>query len=1044
MGRGEGQGTDDEIQSRARQLLSVAEAAIRRQDLHGAADATEAALRLCGQTDYPLGEAQCHRLLGELALGSEDLNKAERHLARALALFASLGVRAGVAWCLLSLAQVDGARGRARQTKEGAQFALRVFEELRDPVGQVHCHLELARALRELGQATAACLRKCHDEVQAARQLLGERPKRRTYRRSGLPRAQWKRHHQVLLGRCFLELGRSAYWEDDFEGARLHLAEALTLFSQADDRLDQAKCHLELGRVAMYQEPAAAKQHLRVALGVFELEGALLDQANCLTELGTLAAMRGPAREAESPIRRAMHLYEQGGFPSGRARCLAELGRLAFDSCHYDQAQEYLEEAARLFVDLDDRRAAGHCLQHLGQVAAARHNPEAAWQHWEAALEQYVAVDEHMGSSQCRLHMARLLMDHDAGPLLVDQDVDPLGEARRVLDEASAGFRAEVGLLEQANYLQTSGALARMEGDAGRARQELETARELYANAGDPGGGANCTVLLGRLAAKHGHHDVAERLFDEALEAFQAIGDPYRTGAAALLSGIARLKEGKRDGAVERILEAVRETESLRGAQGSRSESLWWLGELRHVYSIALEVVCEVGDAAAGLAVVEAARAELVAGLLRAGEPRDADPEIAQLLETVRTLQAELDSLAAGGTPPPPRPTVGVEAMRAINDGRRGRLHSSLREAIGALEDRVDEFVHSYVPKPLLPEQALGLVPEGTWLLAYHIDEKRQLTRVWADPEGEMGVDRRVIPDGRVRRLLGSLPGLDPGQSLQLEIIGRPISDAFWADTLKDLARLLLPAEVQWGLGSHRFSDPARLLIVPTGSFWAVPWAALPIGGRPLCEYATVSLAPSLRSLPCALGDGEGGLVALIDSDLGLPFEGEREFFGRLYESAEFCDRPQDLHAVLRRLNDNSSREIGTAYVTCHGDRSPGLAHRLTLTSSATVLSAGQLLGLRVPPHFHMGACTSGHVAGGREPIGLATVALARGARYVTAAVWPIFPAGAVRFAHLYHQRLRDGIAPPEALRRTQYQLVSDTPDIALCDWAPFVVIGRP
>ena len=108
------------------------------------------------------------------------------------------------------------------------------------------------------------------------------------------------------------------------------------------------------------------------------------------------------------------------------------------------------------------------------------------------------------------------------------------------------------------------------------------------------------------------------------------------------------------------------------------------------------------------------------------------------------------------------------------------------------------------------------------------------------------------------------------------------------------------------------------------------------------------------------------------------------------------------------------------------------------------VLSAAELLSLGLPAHLHMGTCSSGHVADGHEPIGLATVALTLGARHVTAACWPISADGVARMGRIYHQHLRNGLPPPEALRRTQYELTTADPDLPLWDWAAFVVIGRP
>jgi len=220
-----------------------------------------------------------------------------------------------------------------------------------------------------------------------------------------------------------------------------------------------------------------------------------------------------------------------------------------------------------------------------------------------------------------------------------------------------------------------------------------------------------------------------------------------------------------------------------------------------------------------------------------------------------------------------------------------------------------------------------------------------------------------------------------------------------------------------------------------------VPWAALLVEGRHLCHLASIALTPSLRTLPTPNGAPADGLIALLDPLLQT-HEETASSLGSLYPSAAILNEPSQLKSALRRSDAPASP--GTCYVTCHGDSRPGLAHGLRLESGEIALTAAEMLGLRIPAHLHMGACSSGHVAEGREPIGLATVALSRGAQYVTAACWPISQAGAPRMTRIYHQYLRAGLGPPEALRRTQVEMSTARADVPLWDWAPYVVMGSP
>ncbi|MBN1629479.1 MAG: tetratricopeptide repeat protein, partial [Thermoleophilia bacterium] len=871
--------------AQADKLFSTATDAAMRPDWSAAVGAAAAALRLYTQGGHCVGQAECHRLLGELALWREEWNEARSHLLEGLCLFSSASVVSGAARCLLLLAQLDEVRGLSLEAEQEARLALGIYEERRDVAGQARAHLMLAQIHREAARPSAAHKQKSRAEALTALRLLGRRPNRRTFGRCGFVRRHWRRLHLVLRGQGLLELGRAAYWEDDRDEARAHLEEALVLFSRADDPPDIGKCHLELGRLLLHQEPEAAEQHLRQALGLFEAEEAILDQAHCLAELGELASMRGRGQEAEGFIGRAMQLYERAGSSLGRARCLHQLGWLAVVAGCYDMAQGHFEEAQQLFADLNDLVAEGNCRLELGKLAAARHERDEARRQWEIALSLYTDAGEALGRANCLVAMARLLLD---------QGVERLPEARDLLQEALSPYEQRGDDLGRANCLQTLGVLEFFTGNVEGATRAVNAARGLYEKLEEPGGRADCTLLLGQFAAREGRHSAAGSLFDDALVAYRSVGDPHRSSAAALLSGIARLRQGQPGAAVELILEAVHEAESLRGSQASRRESVWWLAELQHVYTMALEVLSMVGNGVAGLSVIEAARGELIAGLMHAGGSAETDPEVNRLLDTVRALQAELDSLAEGNTLPEAPPlAMGVAKRLSLRAERRQRLEDDLNTALGDLERRVGEFIHRLVPAPLASGEALDLVPDGTWLLAYHLDDGRVLTRVWVDPEGEAGIDRQVVPEGRVRRLLGTLAGLDAQNRLGLGIIERPASQPPWAGFLPELAHCLLPLPIRarLRLSAHALYQPARFLIVPSGSLWAVPWGALPIAGKPLCEYAAVTLAPSLRSLPHAVGVDDDGFLALIDPAPGS-FRGEREFFSGLYERAEFCGDP--------------------------------------------------------------------------------------------------------------------------------------------------------
>lgn len=109
------------------------------------------ALPLLEATD-PYRAAQCHNLLGDVALYAEHLNAAAKHFATAYRLYDAAGSRMGPCTALRKLGRVELGRGRVEQA---VQYARRVLE-LADPmIGMQGAHVRIV-ANELLGDALLA------------------------------------------------------------------------------------------------------------------------------------------------------------------------------------------------------------------------------------------------------------------------------------------------------------------------------------------------------------------------------------------------------------------------------------------------------------------------------------------------------------------------------------------------------------------------------------------------------------------------------------------------------------------------------------------------------------------------------------------------------------------------------------------------------------------------------------------------------------------------------------------------------------------------
>ncbi len=208
-----------------------------------------------------------------------------------------------------------------------------------------------------------------------------------------------------------------------------------------------------------------------------------------------------------------------------------------------------------------------------------------------------------------------------------------------------------------------------------------------------------------------------------------------------------------------------------------------------------------------------------------------------------------------------------------------------------------------------------------------------------------------------------------------------------------------------------------RLVVVPTGSLHAVPWAALPA-----CRGRGVTVAPSLRTWLRGRADAE------LERSSGEPVwvsgpgleHAEREVAalheaggGRLLAGAN-ADAERVLDAV------DGAR---IAHIAAHGrfrDDQPLL--------SCLDLADGPLYGYdldrlrRGPRTVVLSACEAGRSVVGRagQLTGLAATLLGRGTATVIASVVPVPDERTAEVMLSLHSLLRRGVAPAEALAAAQ------------------------
>jgi hypothetical protein len=214
-----------------------------------------------------------------------------------------------------------------------------------------------------------------------------------------------------------------------------------------------------------------------------------------------------------------------------------------------------------------------------------------------------------------------------------------------------------------------------------------------------------------------------------------------------------------------------------------------------------------------------------------------------------------------------------------------------------------------------------------------------------------------------------------------------------------------------------------RLVIVPTGSLHATPWAMLPeLRGRPVVVAPSAATWLALQ-VPGPAGRGK---VALMAGPRLRHVRAEVAAVGALYpRPVSLTGRQATVDAAMEALDG-----ARIAHLACHGHFRSDSPLFSSLELADGPLNAYELQHLRCPPQLIvLSACDLGtsETRPGDELLGIAAALIAMGTRTIIASVVPVPDAGARRLMTSLHRHLTAGDPPAVALAKAQAGLKRGT-----------------
>ena len=736
-----------------------------------------------------------------------------------------------------------------------------------------------------------------------------------------------------------------------------------------------------------------------------------------LTQRAWVLQRAGRYDEALADYRRARALLRRERSPLHEARLLGNRSLLFVQQGRLVAAEADLRRAERLFGELGLEAAVAKSRHNLGCVAARRGDVPRALMLYDAAEEAYAGLQMPRALGMLDYHRAELLLSVRLVPearRVGERAVRRLGAAGAQAERAEAllmlskaAFLAGDWALAESRALEAQRAFARQRRSVWRAEATLAGARARW------GAGDRSPATL-RRARRAGGELLAAGFPAPALEAALIAGHAALAGGRSRIAAaeLGRASRARRSGSAELRARAWHAEAQLRAGRGDLRGARRALG--------------------AGLNAVERARASLGATELRAHVGAQGEPLMRLGLRLA--LQGGRPAAVLGWAE---RWRAGRVWFRPVRPPQDARLAADLDE-LRAVSGRIgDAAVAGRDPAALVRRQAE--LEEAVRRRSRHAPGRLGEARMAAPPGpaelaralGARALVELVESDGRLwavtvtaagARLRELGPAAGPlaeqralGFALRRLALGRggvPLLAAAARSAEHAAARL---DEMVLGPLRREVGDRA-LVVVPTAELHAIPWGALPsCHGRPVTVAPSAALWRRARDAPRS----PAGRVVLVS---GPGLDGAADEVARL--GARY---PGGL-----RLSggDAGARAVAAAmdgaalvHVAAHGSfrADNPLFSSLRLADGALTVHELERLE-RAPRLLVLSACESAllGVGGGDGLLGLSTAMLALGTSTLVAGAGLLDDAVARDVMLGFHDRLRAGQEPAEALAAAQ------------------------
>jgi CHAT domain-containing protein/tetratricopeptide (TPR) repeat protein len=846
------------------------------------------------------------------------------------------------------------------------------------------------------------------------------------------------------LARTTVQVGKLHRYKGDFDLALQTISGGLAGCRAYGDAVCAAVAHNELGLIYIRQAKLdLAEIEMREALALREVLGDKMQIANVQNGLGIIARQRGRYAEAADYYSKSAKVRTEIGDVGGAARVLNNYGMLFAAKDDTETALRYLNHAAELFGRVGNRPRQAASLLYVGVMYRNQSNYRLALDIASRSHDVFCEIDDKYNEA---IALREIGADH-AG----------LGEWREAIRYLAMSIE-----LSEATGFEENRALA------------LKEMADAYAFAGRHGDALRCMseawdiatrdmapTFLGRIAsamAATGENELALHYADRAVREARELGKSRDVATARTVAGEAYTFLGRFADAERAYREAIEATEKVRTtiSGGERAQAHFMERRLAAYHGIVQLLVSQNRDREA-LRYAEQGKSRVLVDVLSGGRsqlmrtlagPRQEEER--RLHEALAHANVQLGDVARD---PAERARLrqDVEVARLAYEQFEARLF--LAQPRARLERGALEMTSAETLRRIVSE-------ETTAIVEYVMTADSVIAFVIRLAGGEVRVTAHVLP---------------------------MMTDSL-TETIHRFAGAVAEKDLRFANGSHSLYEAViepiagelagvkRLLIVPDGSLWSLPFEALrDERDKYLVERYAIAYAPSMAAYvemarvrgtrshegaqrllaignptaPTAIASQPSSTVLRDDRLAPLPeSEDEVRRIAALYDGAVYIG-PE---ATEVRLKQNAGG-FDVVHVATHAvidSQNPMYSYLVLARDAATaddgMLEAWEIANLDLRANLVvLSACETarGRHLDGEGIIGLSWAWFLAGTPAAVLSRWRVDSAATAELMVLFHENLvRYGTGEPEALRRAATTLMRDPRYRHPFYWAAFQVVG--